>query len=724
MATILEDLQVIVSADISGFKSAMKNVGDTAAAAGSKITSAIGDGIGEAAKLVKKGVIAMGASIVALGGFGIKSAADLQQVFVAFETMLGSAKAAQTIMTQLSTFAAQTPFQFPEIASASKQLIAFGIAQKDLIPDMKKLGDVASGLNIPLNDIAYLFGTVKTQGKAMTMDINQFANRGIPIWDQLAKMTGKSDMALRQYVQDGNVSFGLIDEMFTKLTAKGGQFYGMMEKQSLTVSGLWSTAKDTFGQFARSIVGFSNDGTIQKGGIFYYLSIGLNQLLNNTDGLNKISDKIAHNISIMVEGGIAITKAFKSDNSSNQLTYLKKAFGDNDLSKNIATTITGIQIAKSAIEEFSAAAFTGATRSRKGLDAIFGKENATKITAFVEGINDAISYFVSSGQLQKMGNLLKNLFVNEMKEYWSVLQPILIAVQKTFEKVYTFIRDNAVGINKVFQSIESVIASVFSAIAKIVTNIGIPIFNKLVDIIQSIAQVFIDNWPLIQPVVDNLTKLLSQAVDLIITIFQALSPVIFKIFDEMVSSFKTILPVFLIVFNAAIGFVNGFVNIISGIVTQVQGYWDIITGIFTLDGSKIGQGVQKVMDGIVAVVKGMSDSIAAIINGLIKTVQQLINTISGNTQVSAIISPDKRMFNIPKLASGGIVDKPTIAMIGESGREAVVPLENNTSWMDTLSSKMGSNGNNPNLNINVTNNDNHLSPDQLAQSILFRLRTI
>ncbi len=64
---------------------------------------------------------------------------SLEQTAVAFETMLGSATQAQAMMGQLSKFAAETPFEFPEIANAGKQLLAFGISAQEIQPTLRSL---------------------------------------------------------------------------------------------------------------------------------------------------------------------------------------------------------------------------------------------------------------------------------------------------------------------------------------------------------------------------------------------------------------------------------------------------------------------------------------------------------------------------------------------------------------------------------------------------------
>ena len=71
------------------------------------------------------------------------------------------------MMADLSQFAAATPFESPEIQKHVQMLLAFGVAA-GYQPTMTNLGDIAGGLNIPLGDMAYLFGTTQASGRLMT----------------------------------------------------------------------------------------------------------------------------------------------------------------------------------------------------------------------------------------------------------------------------------------------------------------------------------------------------------------------------------------------------------------------------------------------------------------------------------------------------------------------------------------------------------------------------
>lgn len=207
---------------------------------GGKFAAAFG------ATAVLAGVGLLTKKIVGLG-------AEMEQTRVSFTTMLGSADKANATLKELNKFATVTPFRQGEVVTSAKQLLAYGFASESLTSNLRTLGDVASGLSMPLGDLVYLYGTVRTQGRAMTKDIMQFANRGIPIYDQLGKVTGKYGESLNKAIENGEITFGVIEKAFKNMTKEGSMFGGLMEKQAKTLSGRWSTFLDVLENTGRSI---------------------------------------------------------------------------------------------------------------------------------------------------------------------------------------------------------------------------------------------------------------------------------------------------------------------------------------------------------------------------------------------------------------------------------------------------------------------------------------
>lgn len=216
----------------------------TAAANASAQMRQMGDSLKSMGGKMTLGVTA---PILGFAGAALKGAMANEQLEVSFTTMLGSAEKAKKMMAELSKFAASTPFETPEIQNASKMLLAFGVEAENIIPTMTQLGDIASGLNIPLGDLAYLFGTTRAAGRLMTADLNQFTSRGIPMIAALAKTLGIAESEVKAFVEAGKVGFPEVQAALASLTSEGGQFAGLMAAQSQTLAGLLSTFRDNIG---------------------------------------------------------------------------------------------------------------------------------------------------------------------------------------------------------------------------------------------------------------------------------------------------------------------------------------------------------------------------------------------------------------------------------------------------------------------------------------------
>lgn len=191
--------------------------------------------------LVGQGMTNLLTSIVQVRG-------QFQQLEIAFETMMGSKSKAHELMQQMEETAAKTPFDLDGVANGAKQLLAYGESADKVNDTLVRLGNIASGLSLPLNDIVYLYGTTMVQGRLYAADVRQFTGRGIPLVKELAKMYGVTADEINNMVSAGKIGFPDVQKVLNKLTDEGGQFYNLMEKQSKSLTGMISNLGDTWDQ--------------------------------------------------------------------------------------------------------------------------------------------------------------------------------------------------------------------------------------------------------------------------------------------------------------------------------------------------------------------------------------------------------------------------------------------------------------------------------------------
>lgn len=207
--------------------------------------------------LVGQGMKDLVSSIIQVRG-------QFQQLEIAFGTMLGSTDKATTLMQQMTATAAKTPFDLMGVAEGAKQLLAYGVSADKVNDTLVRLGNIASGLSIPLNDIVYLYGTSMVQGRLYAADVRQFTGRGIPLVQELADKYGVSAEKINEMVSAGKIGFADVESVINKLTNAGGQFYQLMEKQSASLTGQISNLQDAWDGVLNDL-GKSNEGLFSAG---------------------------------------------------------------------------------------------------------------------------------------------------------------------------------------------------------------------------------------------------------------------------------------------------------------------------------------------------------------------------------------------------------------------------------------------------------------------------
>ena len=209
---------------------------------------------------------------------------------------------------------------------------------------------------------------------------------------------------------------------------------------------------------------------------------------------------------------------------------------------------------------------------------------------------------------------------------------------------------------------------IITKMVEIIINLYVGLFNLLVDkIIKPIAE-----W--VSKTVNNIKDWIKGAVDTVKGWFSDLWSKIKEIFSPVANFFKD-------VWNKAY---NAVKTVFSPIVDFFGGIWDKIKSKFSKLGTSIGDAISSAVksgiNGVISLIERTINKAISLINGAIK----LINLLPG-VNVGYV-----KKLSMPRLAQGGIVDSATIAMIGEQGKEAVVPLENNTEWMDKLADRIAS----------------------------------
>ena len=186
---------------------------------------------------------------------------QFQQLEISFGTMLKSKEKANALMAQMADLAAKTPFGLEEVSEGAKRLLAFQVPAEEVTETLRRMGDVAAGLGVPMGQLIHVYGQVKAQGKLMTNDLYQFMNAGIPIIAELSKVVGKSETEIKDMVSAGKIGFPEVQAVIKNMTNEGGLFFNLMAEQSKSLGGQISNLGDSFDQMLNDI-GKASEGYI------------------------------------------------------------------------------------------------------------------------------------------------------------------------------------------------------------------------------------------------------------------------------------------------------------------------------------------------------------------------------------------------------------------------------------------------------------------------------
>ena len=230
-----QHLTAVVGADTRQFNRAMGSIRGSVG----KLGRAFG-GVGAAL-----GLGGIGATLGMIAKKSIQASADIETLEVSLEGLVGGKSAAKAVVEQLKQFSAATPFQLEDIGKSAKQLLAAGVGVDELRGQLKVVGDIAAGANVPLSDMSKIYTKIRNKGKASLEELNPIAERGIPIFDLLAKKLGVTREQIFKMATAGQISRNIIDSVFSDMSGSGGMFADQMSKQSQTINGKISTLKDT-----------------------------------------------------------------------------------------------------------------------------------------------------------------------------------------------------------------------------------------------------------------------------------------------------------------------------------------------------------------------------------------------------------------------------------------------------------------------------------------------
>lgn len=290
-------------------------------------------------------------------------------------------------------------------------------------------------------------------------------------------------------------------------------------------------------------------------------------------------------------------------------------------------------------------------------------------------------------------------------------QPIIDGVTGVFNSIWKDAIDPAIQlVSKAWADFSKILVDLWNEHGKpLIDNVG-EFATNIISLFQSIWDNVIE--PIVTPFLETLSwlweehisKVVAKVGDFVGKLVNGALEIYNKFIQPIVMwLIEKLAPAWAFLSSAVIGVLGSVFAVISDVIGSIIGILggvvDFITGIFTGNWRKAWTGIKDVfkniVDGLVGIFKFpinlIIDGINAFISGL--------NKIKIPDWVPAVGGKGINIPKIPKLARGGIIDQPTLAVVGEAGKEAVMPLENNTGWInqlaDKLADKIGNAGGSP-----------------------------
>lgn len=202
----------------------------------------------------------------------LSASSEREQQRVNLETMTGDKKTGDNLLGSIIKMSDVTPFESKDLVENSKLLLQFGLNAKQVMPVLHQLGDISGANAEKMQSLSVAFGKTVSEGKLTGRTLQEMIFAGFNPLNELVKTTGKSQAELRKEMDKGVISTQMVYQAMEHATGPMGRFHNLMQKQSQTLGGLWSTMMDhihnklvSFGDVlapvAKDIMRFVNEAT-------------------------------------------------------------------------------------------------------------------------------------------------------------------------------------------------------------------------------------------------------------------------------------------------------------------------------------------------------------------------------------------------------------------------------------------------------------------------------
>ncbi len=734
-------ITLTIRADTKQFETLMKSAGKTVddfSRRNKRSLESIANSANNMAGKVQGAMKLLGATLIG-GSFGlnafVKEASTLQSVRASFESLTGSAEGARKVMAQLNKFSLETAFSADDINAAARTLLGAGVSVDKLGSRMKWLGDIAGATGANLGQLVLPVSQALSKGKLDTQDFYQILNSGAgKVREVLQNELNKRGLGdIMTALSKGKVSAEILETALKTAASEGGFAFNGAAKQAQTFNGRMSNLQETISNVGLELIGVNKaTGEIDPNGIFAQMSEKVEKatkwLEENKEKIKDVAQIIINNIQPAMITLTALWASFKAVVVASEIVDAITKVSD-----AVGKMGDGVKKAAAWYQDLNKAQIASSVSAKAHAVAVGLQTAATNIATVAQtAFNVAMAANPIGLIVLAIAAVVAGLvwFFTQTEIGKQIFGEFVKFVSGVFGNIVSVISTVANAIIVPFQNFLAFVSPIFNTLWQIVSSIFILIVALVATAIESIAQPFIwlfQNW---QTVWNNICGFVSTIWNMIVGVVTAYIDTMNAIISTIVNAIMTVISPIVNWINDNIiqpiaNFFSGLWNgIVQGVSGFIQGVMNVISPITNWINSNIVQpvsrffsglwnGIVQGVNGLAAGIKTVFSSIVAIIkapiNAVIGGINSIFRTLNGVTVPSWVpglggAHPTFPMF--PMLAKGGVVDSATMAIIGESGKEAVMPLENNTGWITNLAGQLAErggagSGNTVNISVNV-----------------------
>ena len=542
-----------------------KGAGNQAKDAASKFGDLANKIDGAAGKIQKVSGLMLGGLASGFGAAavsGIQFNAQMEQYATTFEVFTKSAEKADAILEELQKKGAETPFEFTDLADATQKMMAFGFTADEALANLDMLGNAAQGDAEKLETITTAFARMTSSGKVTLEDLNMMIDVGFNPLQQVAKDTGTTMGEVYEQISDGTLDVETVTKAMKEMTSEGGQYAGLMEKQSQTLNGMLSTLSDTVQMKLGDA--FASLTEKVKGALPMIIDF-----VENID-VDKAIAGIGALAAALAGVFTAATAARGAIALFNAVTAVQKAGGMaamvSNLGASFAGIVTTIAPVVAAIAGIIAVIALVSTAISQLLDEneLFA-ESVTNIVYSIMDIVESLWNNFLGPIFDSLIEALNTIWKNGIKPLWDSFKQFIADLTIKFSELLDAVYPVVMWFSETFGPI---LAEIFGTVARAFGNTVSTILSFAGSLLDSIGQI-------IGGVIDVFKGIINFLTGLFTGNWQKAWQGIVDIFGGIVG---TLTGIFKAPINGVIGIINGLIGAINSISIDIPDWVPVVGG--------------------------------------------------------------------------------------------------------------------------------------------------